>query len=66
MAVRQVAHYARHAATWVVAEYALQDQCRRGELKAACLWFRAAHAYSEDEETLRVLCIEAYGKIERA
>lgn len=46
--------------------WALQDQCSREELKAACLWFRAAHAYSEDEDVRRTLCIEAYGKIERA
>jgi hypothetical protein len=46
--------------------WALQDQCSREELKAACLWLRAAHAYSDDEEVRRKLCIEAYGKIERA
>lgn len=46
--------------------WALQDICSREELKAACLWFRAAHAFTEDEDARRVLCIEAYGKIERA
>lgn len=46
--------------------WALQDICSRDELRSACLWFRAAAAYSEDEEVRRVLCIEAYGKIERA
>lgn len=46
--------------------WALQDLCQREELKSACLWFRAAAAYSDDEEVRQVLCIEAYSKIERA
>ena len=46
--------------------WALQDQCSREELKAACWWFRAAYAYTEDEDMRRMLLIEAYGWIERA
>ena len=46
--------------------WALHDLCSREQLRAACLWFRAAHAYGEDEDTRRVLMIESYGWIERA
>lgn len=46
--------------------WALQDLCSRDQLKAACLWFRAAATYDEDEDERRTLLIEAYGWIERA
>jgi hypothetical protein len=46
--------------------WALQDLCSRDQLKAAFLWFRAAHAFTEDEDMRRVLMIEAYGWIKRA
>lgn len=46
--------------------WALHDLCSREQLHAACRWFRAAHAYTEDEEMRQVLLIEAYGWIERA
>lgn len=46
--------------------WALQDLCSREALRAACGWFRAAHAFTEDEDIRRVLMIEAYGWIERA
>ena len=35
-------------------------------VKGACLWFRCAAGYSDDEDTRLMLCREAYGKIERA
>lgn len=46
--------------------WAVQDINPGERVKAACLWFRAAAAYSEDEEVRRALCIEAYGQIERS
>ena len=35
-------------------------------VKSACLWFKAATGYPDDDETRLMLCREAYGKIERA
>ena len=35
-------------------------------VKAACLWFKAAMGYPDDDETRLMLCREAYEKIERA
>ncbi len=35
-------------------------------VRAACLWFKAAATCAEEEEVRRMLCLEAYGKIERA
>jgi hypothetical protein len=46
--------------------WTLQDLCHREELRMACLWFRAAAAYNEDEDVRQALCIEAYSTIERA
>lgn len=47
--------------------WALVDVSYGNEAVAgACLWFRCAASYGEDEETRLMLCREAYGKIERA
>ncbi len=46
--------------------WALHDLCSREQQQAACRWFRAAHAHTEDEYMRRVLMIESYGWIERA
>ena len=35
-------------------------------VKGACMWFRCAASYGDDEDTRLMLCREAYGKIERA
>lgn len=46
--------------------WALVDVSHGSEaVRSACQWFRVAAAYSEDEELRRVLCTEAYGKVER-
>ncbi len=35
-------------------------------VKLACLWFKAATSYPDDDGIRLILCQEAYGKIERA
>ena len=46
--------------------WALLDISPSEALRAACLWFKVAVQSGEDEDTRRMLCTEAYGKIERA